>query len=169
MQSPDALETLVGNHPFFPGLDPESRYYFQSCASLRGFAAHQQIFNQGGEADHFYLIISGSVALEAAVPGGGRAIVQNLGAGDALGWSWLFPPQRWQFTATTRALTEVLSFSAAMLRLQAQVNRDFGKELYARVSGIILQRLQATRTQLIELWAMQRHAPAVSASGCGAN
>lgn len=155
MQTLDALSTLIESHPFLSGLDPEFYEYFHDCASIRRFASQQQIFREGGEADHFYLILSGEVALETVVPGCGTVVIQRLGPKEALGWSWLFPPHLWHFTATTLAPTEVISFDAAALRAKAEENRDFRDELLTRVAKTLLERLQGTRMQLIDLYGLR--------------
>src|SRR5690348_10568813 len=108
MQTLESLEQLIAEHPFVAGLKPAFLHLLEECANVRRFGAQQQIFHEGGEADHFYLIIKGKVALETFVPGCGMVTIQTLQDGDALGWSWLFPPSRWHFTATTLAPTEVL-------------------------------------------------------------
>jgi CRP/FNR family cyclic AMP-dependent transcriptional regulator len=155
MKTMDALEDLLTKHPFLTGLKEEVRDLFGDCATLRRFASNQQIFQEGGEADHFYLIISGKVALETFVPGLGMVTIQSLGPGDALGWSWLFPPHQWHFTASTQAPTEVISLDAAQLRYKAEENREFRDELLTRISKTLLERLLATRVQLIDVYAMR--------------
>jgi CRP/FNR family cyclic AMP-dependent transcriptional regulator len=151
----EAVDNLLREHPFLSGLSPEFYEFFSDCASLRRFASRQEIFHDGGEADHFYLIVTGSVALETFVPGCGVVTIQSLGPGEALGWSWLFPPHQWHFTATTRAPTEVISLSAAALRAKAERNRDFRDELLTRVSKTLHQRLLRTRIQLIDFYRMR--------------
>jgi CRP-like cAMP-binding protein len=149
------MDQLIAEHPFFSGLDPAFYELLSDCASLRRFASKQEIFHEGSYADHFYLILTGKVALETFVPGCGMVTIQNLEAGDALGWSWMFDPYKWHFTATTRAPTEVISFNAAALRAKAEDNRDFRDELLVRISKTLLQRLQGTRLQLIDLYGMR--------------
>jgi CRP-like cAMP-binding protein len=128
---------------------------FCDCATIRRFASQQQIFHEGGEADHFYLIITGNVALETFVPGRGMVTNQTLGAGDALGWSWLFPPHKWHFTASTREPTEVISLNAVALRGVAEEDREFHDELVTRVARTLHQRLLGTREQLVDLYGMR--------------
>jgi CRP/FNR family cyclic AMP-dependent transcriptional regulator len=155
MPTLDALETLVKGHPFLAGIDPSFCEFFAECASLRRFASQQQVFHEGGEADHFYLILFGNVALETWVAGHGNVTIQTLGSGDALGWSWFFPPHEWHYTATTRAPTDVISFGAAALRARAEANRDFREDLLARISKTLLQRLESSREQIISLYSRQ--------------
>lgn len=155
MQTIDSVEGLIETHPFVFGLDSEHIHFLRSCATLRRFASQQRIFHEGEDADHFYLIVSGEVALETVVPGAEVATIQNIGAGQALGWSWFFPPYRWHFTARTLEPTEVISFEAAKLRDKAEEDRDFRDELLTRVSGLLLNRLEHTRTQLIDVYGMR--------------
>jgi CRP/FNR family cyclic AMP-dependent transcriptional regulator len=155
MQTMDNLLTLITEHPFLSGLRPEFCDIFQDCATIRRFASQQQIFREGGDADHFYLILTGTVASETFVPGCGTVTIQNIGAGEALGWSWLFPPYQWHFTATTRDPTEVVSLDAAVLRAKAEQDRDFRDELLARIVKTLFQRLMGTREQLIDLYRIR--------------
>lgn len=155
MRTINGVDTAVRAHPFLSGLDPMFFDAFCDCASIRRFASQQQIFHEGGEADHFYLIISGNVALETFVPGCGMVTIQSLGAGDALGWSWLFPPHEWHFTATTHEPTEVISLNAAALRTKAEVDLELHDQLITRVAKTLHQRLLGTRDQLIDLYGIR--------------
>jgi CRP/FNR family transcriptional regulator, cyclic AMP receptor protein len=151
METTVSLNTLVAEHPFLANFSPDFCDFLTGCAMVRRFASKQRVFEEGGEADHFYLIVTGSVLLETSVPEDGLVPIQSLGAGDALGLSWLFPPSRWQFSATTTAPTEVISFAAEAIRGKAAHDLEFSNELLTRVARTILQRLQATRRELVEL------------------
>ena len=155
MQTMNSVEDLIADHPFLSALPPQLLDIFSDCASLRGFASGQQIFHEDGDADHFYLILSGQVALETFVPGCGMVAIQSLGPGEPLGWSWLFPPHQWHFSAATLKPTEVISFDAAALRKKAEAHLEFRAELLARITQTLVQRLQGTRMQLIDLYGMR--------------
>ncbi|PYK10379.1 MAG: Crp/Fnr family transcriptional regulator [Verrucomicrobia bacterium] len=148
-----ALEEVIAGHPFCDGLEQKFLTPLRDCASLRRFGSQQEIFQEGGEADHFYLILSGKVMLETSVPHDGVVPIQTLGAGEALGWSWLFPPYQWCFTAKTAAPTDVISFAAPFLRQHVERNSDFGNELLWRLTKTLIQRLQSTRQTLVQLYA----------------
>src|SRR5436305_6603657 len=100
MKTIDHLETLIEKHPFLSGLRHEFCDFLAHCGTLQHFPAGQQIFHEHDEANHFYLILRGGVDLETFVPGRGMASIQILHGGEALGWSWLFPPHEWYLTAT---------------------------------------------------------------------
>jgi CRP-like cAMP-binding protein len=151
----DRLEKLVAKQPFLSILNPRFRQYFTDCAMLQHIDKGQEIFHQDGPADHFYLVLAGRVGLETFVPGCGMVTIQTLGPGEALGWSWLFPPRLWHFSSSALEPTDLIAFDAAYLRDKAEKNRDFAIELVNRMAGVLLQRLQGTRTQLIDLYSMR--------------
>ena len=80
-------------------------------------------------------------------------IIQTLEGGEALGWSWLFPPFVWHFGARAIKPTDVVAFDAAVLRDKANEDHEFGYEFAMCVGGIMLQRLQATRLHLLAIVA----------------
>ncbi len=155
MQTMDTLENLIVKHPFLSELNPHFYHFFNDCALHRRYEPGQEIFHEHGNAEHFYLIHSGKVALETFVPGRSRVTIQTLGPGEALGWSWLFPPHQWHFSASATEPTELIEFDAASLRDKVEENRDFGNELVTRVARILLERLQGTREQLIDVYRMR--------------
>ena len=147
------LEQLIADHPFWKGLDPHYFPLLNACASEERFGLQQQIFLEGSDADRFYLIHSGRVALETFMPGTGVIPIQTIGTGEALGWSWLFPPYRWHFSARSIDETDTVAFDAQALREKTEENHDFGYDIAMRIAQIILQRLQATRMQLLDFYA----------------
>jgi CRP-like cAMP-binding protein len=143
------LKKLVAAHPFLAGVKPSVRQPFCQCASLQQFDQGQQLFCEGGEADRFYLINNGQVVLEAFVPGRGMVTIQAIGPGEALGWSWLFPPHQWHFSATAVKPTQAIAFPAKFLREKAQQNHKFCYELVVRLAGVLATRLEDVRSRLI--------------------
>ena len=148
------ITKVVTEHPFLAGLNPRYRHLFTESASLLRCGVQQEIFHEGADADHFYLIHTGRVSLETFIPGKGLVTVQTLGPHEALGWSWLFPPYRWHFTARAIEPCEIVAFGAVSLRDKAEENHDFGYDLMRRVSQVMLERLQATRRKLVEFYGV---------------
>ena len=148
----ETLKEMIAKHPFCKGLNPACLKMLKKCAKSESFEAAQLLFQEGGKADTFYLIWRGQVRLDAFVPGRGTITVQTVSAGAALGWSWLFPPYQWHFSAHTNEITEVVAFNAQTLRDFSEENHDFGYELIKRVSGVMLQRLQETRLLLVDFY-----------------
>jgi CRP/FNR family transcriptional regulator, cyclic AMP receptor protein len=147
------LAEIIAEHPFWHRLEPDYFPRINECASELHFGVQQQIFLEASDADRFYLILAGRVALETFVPGTGIISIQTIGPGEALGWSWLFPPYRWHFSARSIDETDVVAFDACALRKKAEEDHDFGYDIAMRVAQIMLQRLQATRMQLLDFYA----------------
>jgi CRP-like cAMP-binding protein len=79
-----------------------------------------------------------------------------LGAGDLLGWSWMFPPYVWQFTARAVEPTTVLFFYAAILREYCEKDHSLGYELLKRISAVMVTRLRAAHDQMLSLHSNTR-------------
>jgi CRP-like cAMP-binding protein len=147
------LDHLIRSHPFWRGLDLRYFHLLKEWAALVKFGANEPIFHAGTDAEFFYLIHTGRVSLETFVPGQGAVTIETLASGQVLGWSWLSSPYRWHLSAHSIEITEAVAFSADGLRRYAEENHDFGYELTRRVSQVMLQRLQATRRNLVEFYA----------------
>lgn len=152
----ETLENIIAAHPFWHGLSPQYLPIAAQSGTLERFGVRDLIFQERHDADHLYLLHHGQVALETFVPGSGIITLQILTAGEALGWSWLFPPYQWQYTARSIDATEIVSFSAAILRARAEENPAFGRELVTRMAHVLLHRLQATRCKLQEFHDIER-------------
>ncbi|HWB59771.1 MAG TPA: cyclic nucleotide-binding domain-containing protein [Chthoniobacteraceae bacterium] len=148
----DIPEQLIAGHPFFNGLAPSFVHMLKDTAMFNRYDTKEAIINEGAVADHFYLIHTGTVSLEAYVPGRGSVVVQILGAGEALGCSWLYPPHRWHFSALPLEPAEITTFDARVLRKLASENPDIGYELAYRTGEVAWQRLQATRALLVDFY-----------------
>jgi CRP-like cAMP-binding protein len=148
----NSVSDVIVAHPFFQGLNASHVSLLDDCASFERFAMGRNIFREGQDADRFYLILRGRVALETFVPRVGATIVQMIDGGGALGWSWLYPPYRWQFSARGLDPVEALVLGAASLREKAERNRDFGYDLLMRVGRVMLGTLQETRRRLVEFY-----------------
>lgn len=143
------LNEAITLHAFFHGMKPEHLAVLGQGAKAVQFKSGDVLFREDEPANQFYLIESGKVALEAHEPADGTALVQTLGAGDVLGWSWLFPPFVWHFQARAMEPTSAVVLSGAHLLVTAERNHDFGYELMKRVAQVVIHRLQATRKQLL--------------------
>jgi len=146
------LETALTEHPFLKGFPPQYIDLIAGCASNVRFNKGDQIFKEDQEADRFYLIRHGLIALEVFVPQRGPVTIDTIQEGEVLGWSWLFPPYRWHFDARALQLTRAVAFDGKCLREKCEQDSAFGFELVKRFSSVIMQRLQSARLQLLDLY-----------------
>ena len=146
------LEPLIREHPFFKGLEEQYIHLIVECASNVRLDEGEFLFHQGDPADHFYLIREGLVAVELMIPHQGSTTVLTSGNGEVLGWSWLFPPYRWQFDARALHPTRSLAFDGKCLRKKCDEDHDLGYELLKRFTLIMTQLLESTKLQLMDLY-----------------
>jgi len=144
----EVLKPLILKHPFSKDFAPHHLHHLASCATLAHFEPEQYIFHEAEEANAFYLIIEGEVALETQKPDGQPVVIQFLPAGEALGWSWLAPPHHWRFDARAVKPTGLIVLDAGYLRAQCAADHEFGYALLQRLAIIIGQRLEVTRLKL---------------------
>ena len=147
----EPLATRVVLHPFLAGMNRAHLTLLTDCAVTRHFKTGQAILREGEFANGFYLIEAGKVALESEIGFGESVLLQTIGAGDLLGWSWMFPPYVWQFTARAVEPTTALFFYAAMLREYCEKDHSLGYELLKRISSVMVTRLQAAHNQMLSV------------------
>ena len=143
-------EGCLKPHSFMDGATPEFLNHFEEFAKDVTFAKGETILREGEYADRFYLICEGSVSLETDSNGGPSITIQTLGAGELLGWSWLYPPFEWHFTARALEPCKAVELNAASLLIRAEEDPTFGYELMKRISKHLVQRLQATRKRMVQ-------------------
>jgi CRP/FNR family cyclic AMP-dependent transcriptional regulator len=139
------FDAIAADHPFLKGFKAEYLELLAANALPAHFQAGEVIFREGEMANRFYLITKGAVVLETYSKDGGSALVEKIGAGDVLGWSWLFPPYYWRMDARAVEASNAIFFYGTRLRHEAEQNHDLGYELMRRVAAVAIQRLQAAR------------------------
>jgi CRP-like cAMP-binding protein len=148
----ETLEPVLAKHPFLKGLEPQHLKILVGCASNVRFNTGQFLFHEGEEANEFYMIRGGKVAVQIQGAERGPITVQTIGEGDVLGWSWLIPPYRWRFDAKALELTRAIALDGKCLRTKSEEDHDLGYELLKRFAGIIVERLEAARLQLLDVY-----------------
>jgi len=149
----ETLEKILAEHAFFEGLDPEYLKIVTGCASNVRFAAGAYIFRAGEEANQFYLLRQGKVAVEIFAPQSPPIIVDTLEKDEILGWSWLVSPYHWRFDARVMEDARAIALDGKCLREKCEANNNLGYALLKRLVRLIDQRLQATRLQLLDVYA----------------
>ncbi len=148
----EGLERIVGEHPFFAGLDARFIDLVCGCARNVRFEADEYLFHDGDPADEFFLLRDGSVALEIMAPGRGTVTFQTLYEGEIVGVSWLIPPYRWAYDARALERVRAFGFDARCLRDKCEEDHDLGYDLMKRFVPVLVERLQATRLQILDVY-----------------
>jgi CRP-like cAMP-binding protein len=137
-------------------LPPPQRARLTALAREVSFPEDAKIFEAEAPADRFWVIRSGAVSLTQSVTPVQQVTVASLGAGDLLGWSWLFPPHRWDFGAEAFSPVRAYEFEAARVLALCEEDPRLGLTLVRSVAEILAHRLEMTRGQLMEQYALHR-------------
>ncbi len=152
----EGMERIVGEHRFFAGLDEETVRFIAGCTRNVRFDAGQYLFRAGDPADEFYLLRHGRVVLELPVPGKDVVAFQTAGEGDVVGVSWLVPPHRWLHDARAVDLVRAIGVDARCLRKKCDDDHDVGYAMMQRFVPVLVDRLQATRLQMLDVYGTSR-------------
>ena len=151
--SREHLEADVAAHPFVLGMNEHQVRLLADCAIRTHFEKDQVIFRERDTANRFYLIERGKVALESSATTGEPVTIDEIGDGDLLGWSWLFPPYIWHFSARAVEPTTAIFFYGTVLREYCEQDQALGYELFKRMSEVMTRRLQSARNRLLAAYA----------------
>jgi CRP-like cAMP-binding protein len=156
----DSTLNAVQNHPFVQGMSAEHCATLASLAKQVSFKTGDIIFTEGDPKHEFFLLLSGSVALEMMVEGKPLR-VHLLNAGDELGWSAVIMGGGKRFQARALEPVEALSFDGYTLLEKCRSDNAFGYKIMHRLLGVVSERLQVARMQVLDHYSpMARRAGA---------
>jgi CRP-like cAMP-binding protein len=139
---------LLRAQRFLSGLTDWQLQRLATHAKRSMFHAGNRVFREGEPADRMWLIRTGRVAIDTGVAGHGDTVIDELGAGAVLGWSWLLPPYRWQFGAVAVETTHTVEVNAPALRELCHADPILGFQVALGLVGVVSERLRATRHRL---------------------
>ncbi|MER8114148.1 cyclic nucleotide-binding domain-containing protein [Streptomyces sp. NPDC094031] len=134
-------------------LDPVRRERLMSLAREVSFEASTRLFEEGRRADRFWIVRTGTIALDLRVPGRRPAVIETLGHGELVGWSWHFPPHIWQLGAEATSPVRAWEFDAGPVLGLCDEDPEFGRAIALWVGRVVAQRLHASRVRLLDLYA----------------
>jgi CRP/FNR family transcriptional regulator, cyclic AMP receptor protein len=146
------IDELLAEAPAFEGMSKEHLELIAGCAQNRAFEDGAYLMREGDAANIFYVIRTGMIALETHVPERGALTIETIDDGDLVGWSWLVPPYRVDFDARALGSVHTVAFDAACLRGKSDEDPVLGYELMRRFIPVIVERLQATRVRLLDVY-----------------
>jgi CRP-like cAMP-binding protein len=117
------------------------------------FKPGEVILKEGSDANKFYIIRKGKIALYIEKP---QITIQTISEGDILGWSWLIPPYKHRFSARAAEATTTVAFDGKCLREKCKENTELGYEFLKRMVNVLAERLEATRLQLLDVYNVNK-------------
>jgi CRP/FNR family transcriptional regulator, cyclic AMP receptor protein len=152
----EGMDKVVREHRFFSGLGEDVIQLVAGCARNVRFDAGKYLYHEGDPADEFFLIRHGRVALEMATPGRSAVTFRTEPEGDVVGLSWLIPPYHWAYDARALDLVRAIGIDAKCLRGKCESDHDFGYAMMMRFVPVLVERLQATQLQVLDVYGTTR-------------
>ena len=145
------LDRVVLESSVFSGMDDLYAEQLAGCSRTIGFEAGETLFREGEPADSstsFGAAVSRSSCTSRPRP----LTIETIEAGSVVGWSWLFAPHVWHFDARAVAPVRAVAVDGACIRGKCDDDPALGYELMQRFSAVLLERLNATRLRLADLY-----------------
>jgi CRP-like cAMP-binding protein len=146
------LEDLRATSDLLARLDDEHFELFESRSSELELEYDERLFRENEEADRFFIIANGIMALEMSRPAVPPATVQTLGAGALLGLSWRLDPHRWMWTARAMTPARLAVFDAAEMRDACAKDPELDRLMWEIIATHASERLHQARVQLLDLY-----------------
>jgi CRP-like cAMP-binding protein len=139
--------SLVANLSMFAGLAPaEQEELLREARSVR-YSKDSNVFEQGDEADRFFLLLHGHLRVEKTTPQGQQVIVRYVSAGELFGVAQAMNLACYPATAVAAVDSIVLTWPAvSWARLVGRY-----PSLAASALQIVGRRLQDTQARVIEI------------------
>ncbi|MEV5312478.1 cyclic nucleotide-binding domain-containing protein [Streptomyces sp. NPDC052610] len=134
-------------------LPAEHRERLMRLAREASFEEGTRLFEEGQRADRFWVVRTGTVVLDLHVPGRRSAVIESLGQGQLVGWSWHFPPHMWHLGAQATTRVRAYEFDARAVRALCEQDAAFGRAVALWVGQVVADRLHAARIRLLDLYA----------------
>lgn len=150
------LAASLGASWFGGGLSPQARSRLAAIGELRSVDPGAVLLREGSDTDRFGVLLRGLLALRVAIAGRGTQTLLTVEPGDVYGWSALVPPYRATSTVVALEPSELVVFEATQLRQLLADDDNVAAGLYPRLLQSMTRRLNATRTQLLDLYARDR-------------
>jgi CRP/FNR family transcriptional regulator, cyclic AMP receptor protein len=150
------IADLLGATEFVAGLDADAVAFIAGCGHNVHLEAGEYLFREGEDADRFYILREGRVALEMFVPGRGALVIDTVGPSQLLGVSWLVPPYRWMFDGRAVEAVRAVALDGTCIRAKCDDDPGLGYELMKRVAVVLEARLQSARVRLLDLYGTGR-------------
>ncbi|MGW3678803.1 cyclic nucleotide-binding domain-containing protein [Streptomyces prasinus] len=133
-------------------LPAEHRAKLLETAREVSFPQGTRLFEEGGHADRFWVVRTGTVELDMHVPGRRAAVIERLGHNELVGWSWLYSPHVWHLGAEAATPVRAYEFEAAAVRALCGDEPALGRDLAQWVGRVVAHRLHCARVRLLDLY-----------------
>lgn len=141
---------FLSEHPVFSRLPGADLDFLAEHSQTLSLDEGERLFREGESANAFYIILQGQVQLVTHASHRKSLVVQTLDTQEIVGLSWSVPPYTWGFDAVIHQPSIIMEIDARALRARCETDPAFGYATMRKVSQLMLERLQAVRSQMTE-------------------
>ncbi len=151
MPTPTLIETLQ-TIPWFLEFKSQQINALAAISSIIDVEAGNSIFCEGDRVDNLYIILSGAIGMDMAVPTQGIVRIYTAEPLDIIGWSKLTPVVR-QRTASATALVDstLLMINGDELSQLCEDDPRVGYVIMRRLANVVASNLLTIKLQLMDL------------------
>jgi CRP/FNR family transcriptional regulator, cyclic AMP receptor protein len=143
------LSTLQ-EHAFVRGLKANQLESLAAQTTPVRFEENEIVLVEGERSAAFYLLMSGSAAIELRTPTY-AVCVQELGPGSVFGWSALLDEQDTLFQVRARERVTALRIEGQKLKALCRTDPELGSEILRRTLAVVAGRVKATELRFAEM------------------
>lgn len=147
----DRRVEIIRPVPLFQGLSDDDLVAVAAAAREQSIAKGDNLFEQGDEATHCYVLGWGHIRLDQVTADGQKIVLRHMGPGDMIGTVAVL--RRMPFPATPVALEDSLALSWGALRFGELMDRCPG--IAQNAIGVVGGRIEELQSRLQEV-ATQR-------------
>ena len=148
---PTLDRSLIAHLPAFAGLSGEELDHVLAAARSARYPKDSEIFSQGAEAGHFFLLLSGHIRVIQTSPEGHQVVARYISEGELFGIAVAMGRSTYPATAAAAVDCVALSWpNSAWADLQSRFP-SFGASLYRTIGS----RLQDTQARVMEMSTQQ--------------
>jgi CRP-like cAMP-binding protein len=137
--------------PFFKGLSKEQFAQIEPLFQLCRFQQDHTIFQQGQNAQFFYILLEGEVEIRYKPYDGPSLTIAHLKPGNVFGWSAVLGRDTYTSAAISLLRCDVYCASCNDLRKLYRKYPETGDILLSRLASVIAERIRSTHNKVLSL------------------
>ena len=141
--------------PLFSNLPDDILEQVSKISHLIHIKSREYLFEEGQTAKYLYLVQTGSISLNLAVPrSDGGVFVQEMDPmkkGELVGWSAIIGPQEYNFGVVANTPATLVRVDGAGLKQIMHDHPRLGYDLLYKIADVIRERLEMKCMQLLSL------------------
>jgi CRP/FNR family cyclic AMP-dependent transcriptional regulator len=124
----------------FAELDVGDLDAIAKIAEVQAFESGRELISEGAPAERLFLFLKGRAEVRARTPEGGRALIDEIGPGEVLGWGALMDPHVYAASALATEPCELIVISGPELRGLCDANPRIGYQVAKGIGEVMSRR-----------------------------